>query len=32
MTLLAMDLEAISTAPWRATKYSFTYLIATNRT
>ena len=32
MTLLEMDFEAISTASWRATKYSFTSLVAENRT
>ena len=32
MTLLVMDFEAISTAPWWATKYSFTFLVTENRT
>ena len=32
MTLLAMDFKAISTAPWRVTKYRFTSLVAANRT
>ena len=29
--LLAVDFESISTAPWRETKYSFTFLVSTNR-
>ena len=32
MTLLDIYLEEISPAPWRATKYSFTALVTTNRT
>ena len=32
MTLLAMDFKSISTAPWWATKYSFTSLTTVNRT
>ena len=30
--MLIMDFEAISTAPWQATKYSFTSLVNANRT
>ena len=32
MTLLVMDFKAIPATPWRAIKYSFTSIVATNRT